>query len=786
MATNQNKQKMLDVLISVNTAIKNMRVYPASSAKIKDIIDKIHQNFSGMLQAESPLVLQKSGHGLLLGTEELKKPGEDIWQVDAFAKLLREFGIDTLIIEKNISKEELTAFLETIAKMSKNIQSVEDLRRIFDQKKITHVLLNKETVPAPAAPEAGKHQILSPLDITDDKIIQSFLRANKEEADEIEKIEQAVEKADFLLKTFQSRLADITQPQTSFSVGHAAERIAGMLSTMDKVTSFLEKAEKERIAEQISGSISALGPDIVEWLKNQNVGNFFGGALTKHLFKETSAPQPAETLFPDLDITAGPKSRSTAPQSDGALNEITKPVMLAKSNITKHAPQQTEDTGRQNKTGQTDQAAQLKEKVRGFLRDDPKSLFDEKLLADMPVIFDQLDAEKEHEMMASIISRLVNSLTEKNEDIRAKSSAALADIIGLLTPERRIKLLERLSPMLVNWIKFETSSTYAYRKICDYLKNLTQSLIEERRFGDALPILDVFSCISAGIIEKNDKAHEISLNIVRSLATESNINVLLKTFNTSAKDPEKQFEAGSVLVRLGDLAMNRILDVLRGKTDSDERVRIIKLFLGLGQRAIPVIRDRLSKPAPWYYLRNMAYIMGHVGNESSAESLKPLLIHENKQLRNEALRSIYKTGGAQRGPILLEVLAYADDQFKLDIVEALGNAKSAEAVPELLKMLEERKAVSSDLRDDFEEKICVALGFIGAPEALPLLKKISKTSFISRYAKKVKIAAGLAAVSINKKQEEMRKKAEAGEKPITELSIPLDEKESLKEKQLNQ
>lgn len=783
------KQKILETLINVNTAIKNLRVYPASSAKIKAIIEKIHLNLTVVLQAESPLVMQKSEHGLLLGAEELKKPGEDIWQVDAFAKLLQEFGVENIVIEQNLSKEELTAFLETFAKKPKDVQSVENLRKVFDQKKITHIFLNKEMVSAPAKQEPGKHQILSPLDITDDKIIQSFLSANKEEVDEIEKIEQAVEKADLFLKTFQSRLANITQQQTSFSDEHAAERITSMLSTMDRATSSLEKDERERIVQQISGSISAMGPGITGRIKNQNISNLFGGALTKHLFKETSEHERVGSLFPDLDIALGHKGRSAASQSDAALKEATKPVVPANSAVTRPAQQQPQAAEPQKKADKIDNAELLKEKVRGFIKDEQKPL-DETLLADMPVIFDQLDADKEHEMMALIISRLVNSLTEKNQEIRTKSSAALADIIGLLTPERRLKLLERLSPMLVEWIKFETLSTYAYKRICDHLKNLVQNLIEERRFGEALPILDVFSCISAGIIEKNNKAHEISLGIVRALATEANINVLLKTFNSSANDPEKQFEAGSVLVRLGDLAMNRILDVLRGKTASDERVRIIKLFLGLGIRAIPVIRDRLSKPAPWYYLRNMAYIMGHVGNETSAEALKPLLIHENKQLRNEALKSIYKTGGAQRGPILLEVLDYADDQFKLDIVEALGNAKSTQAVTELLKMLDERKTVSADLRDDFEEKICAALGNIGAPEALPLLRKISKASFMSRYAKKVKIAAGLAAVSISRKQGEGNKKGEEekqtpGDKSSTALNIPLDERDAISEQRLD-
>ena len=789
MEAAETKQKMSKALITVNTAIKNLRLYPASSAKIKGIVEKIHQVFSEMLQAADPLILQKSEHGLLFGAEELKKPGEDIWQVDAFAKTLQEFGITNIIIEQSLSQEELTVFLEVLAKNRQDIKSVDDLRKALDQKKIDHIQVNKEIAPAGKSPAADNGRLLSPLDIADDKIIQFFLRANKETADEIHKIEQAAAKTDFLLKTFQSRLSDIMQPQTSFSVERVAQHMTGMISMMDKVTSFLEKSEREKIARQIGGAISAMGPDITAWLKKQNIDNLFGGTLAKCLFQETPREQAAESIFPDADIAAPAQSRLFAPPAESTQKNTSRPIMPTE-NFVKSAQRKTESVAPPQKQEAINPADQLKEKMRASLRDEKKPYFDEKLLADIPVIFDKLDAEKEHEMMALIISRLINNLTEKSEEIRSRSAAALADIIGLLAPERRMRLLERLSPQLAEWIKFETLSTAAYKKICNNLSDLIQNLIEEKRFGEALPTLDVFSCISSGIIDKNDKAHETALGIIRTLATEKNINLLLKVFNSSADNPELQLDAGSVLVRLGDLAMNRVLDVLRGKMNSDERVRIMRLFMGMGARAIPVIREKLRSPAPWYYLRNMAYIMGHVGNETSADALKPLLIHENKQLRSEALKGIYKTGGAQRAPILLEALSYADDQFKLDIVEALGNAKSAEAVPELLKMLVERKSVSPDVRADLEEKICVALGAIGAPEALPLLKKISGASFISRYAKKVKIAAGLAAVSINKRQEETRRRAEAdrdaaGEKPVTELNIPLDEKDNLREQRLN-
>jgi HEAT repeat protein len=406
-------------------------------------------------------------------------------------------------------------------------------------------------------------------------------------------------------------------------------------------------------------------------------------------------------------------------------------------------------------TSYQNQILNLKETLRSLPKDDQKAFLDAPLMLALPKLFEQLGAQKEHETMAIIIGRLVGNLFSKNADVRSQASTALADIFAGLSHERRNKLIERLLTRLIDWIKIESLATLAYKKICNNLKDLIQDFIREGRFAEAIPILDVFSNINAGILEKNDKAHEISSDIIRALASEENLTILFKVFNTH--NPNKQVESGGVLVRLGDDAMNRLLDILRDKGDSDDRVRIMKLFIGIGSRAVPVIRDRINKTAPWYYLRNLAYILGHIGNELSASALKPLLLHENERLRMEALNGIYRTGGKKRGAILLSVLPLADDQFKLNIIETLGNAKCVDAVPELLYLLKERRLVTPSLRADREERICAALGSIGSPEALPALSKIAKSvSFfrIRPYAAKVKIAAGIAVVSIKKKQEE--------------------------------
>ncbi|MGD0277763.1 MAG: HEAT repeat domain-containing protein [Smithella sp.] len=357
--------------------------------------------------------------------------------------------------------------------------------------------------------------------------------------------------------------------------------------------------------------------------------------------------------------------------------------------------------------------------------------------------------------MEKAVSRLIKDLFNKNADIRLQTSNELAGIIKSLPYVQQIDMIKRLSGRLVEWIRLETSVTPAYKKICYSLQKLLQDFISQKRFAETIPIMDVFSSINNGALEKNDQIREVSLEVLQNLASENNINILLKEFNSNKEN--KKIEADQILAGFGDVILDKLLDIVRDGSDSDERVRIIHLILNMGHRAIPAIKDRINTNAPWYYLRNLAYILGHIGNETSANILQPLLLHKNNRVSMEALKSIGQTGGNQRGPLLLSVLPRANNQLRINIIEMLGKIKCTKAVTNLLDILENKSLPVKDEYVSLQEKICNTLGAIGSPEAIPTLSEIAESkSFlgIRSCPVEVKYAAKRALASIKRKQEE--------------------------------
>jgi HEAT repeat protein len=196
--------------------------------------------------------------------------------------------------------------------------------------------------------------------------------------------------------------------------------------------------------------------------------------------------------------------------------------------------------------------------------------------------------------------------------------------------------------------------------------------------------------------------------------------------------------------------MDRFLDRLRDSQVGDERVRILQLLTEVGRPAVPSIRGRIDRNEPWYFLRNLAYLLGRIESAAAAEALTPFLLHQNDKVRQEALKSIHRLGSRDGGPILLSILNQVDETFQVSVVEELGSLKYGPAAAPLIALLKDRSLIVSAQRAELEEKICLALGRMNAVEAAPILKEISNAGFFSmkKYSDKVKAAAAKALMGL--------------------------------------
>jgi HEAT repeat protein len=380
--------------------------------------------------------------------------------------------------------------------------------------------------------------------------------------------------------------------------------------------------------------------------------------------------------------------------------------------------------------------------IEPILLRDEKAILDKSLMAILPRIIDRLNREEDYYKVETLIQRLTESLLSADRNVRDSASVTLEKAINALPFEQQIGIIHELSETLIQWITLETSATSAYANICRKLKVWVEALIRNKQLAAGIPLINTFHKIDASVLDKNDAIRSVVSDIIRELAEQNLLDILLEEFLEGEEKNRKA--AGHILGRLGDSSLNRLLDVLRESDDSHVRVRILHIFSEIGTPGISVITERIAHEEPWYFLRNLAYMLGRIPNNTVATALEPLLLHENKKVQQEAMKSLYRAGDSERGPILLSILGDVDEPMQADVTEMLGNLKYSPAIPCLTDMIRMRPLITTLSRIDLEEKICVALGKIGSQEAMPVLTEISKPKgllALTPYHEKVKYAA---------------------------------------------
>ncbi len=713
MAGTDIRQKALDALVVLNTAIKNVRLYPPSSATIISTIERLDQAFQEMLALEHPVIFAESEKSILICGNPLNQKDQEKIQVAALLNLLLGFGLKSISFEKGLEKAELAAFTEILSRKPDLIKSEGGLTQVLAENNITHIYTDQKVYMA----VHKDSKTLQPLDISNDLFAKFFMSTHQGQSADPGKLKEMVKDPEWLSQSFHAGLIQLVAQKGTLPDIQITERLGNMIGLLDKVSGSMEQEDRESISKRIGEDIVTADPGIASELTTQKMEHLFGGMFTQYLIGKLK----------DIKYAGAQKT------GDGT------------------APGKIKTAS--GETGFKTRLIQISEKLCLSLKENEKALFDEPLMSALPRIIGQLIAQKELETMKKIIISLIDKLFSENAGVRARAAKALTDIIDSLQPGRRTEIIESISGRLIEWIKIETSVTPAYKTVCKYLQNIVQGFINQMLFAEAIPFLDVFSDINSSTTEKNDAIREVSAQLISNLATEENVTLLFKEF--SANEHDKKDEAGKILSRFGDITLKRMLDNLLESSDGNERVRIMQLIIGGGQRAIPLVLERIHRNAPWYYLRNIAYILGQIGNEESAGELQPFLHHENERLRQETLKSISRIGGKRIGKLLITALNSADEKFKLSVIEALGSAKAADIVPDLLNILTTRPFVTTAARILMEENICVTLGAIGSPEAIPALSEIAETkSFfsISTYPEKVKAAAARALESIRKNQ----------------------------------
>ncbi|HEU18920.1 MAG TPA: HEAT repeat domain-containing protein [Deltaproteobacteria bacterium] len=703
MADTDIIQKALDALLILNTAVKNVRLYPPTSASVVNTTERLYQSLLDLLTQEEQIAFAESEKALLIDGEVLSRKDQEKPHAAALLGILLGFGLKSISFIRGLEKEEIARFVELLALKPETIAEGGGLSQLMADRTISHIHLDQKVYVA----MDKDHKILSSLDISDDQLTRFFAMTHPEMDMNSDHFREMARNPEALSNAFKDGLSSMMARKETLSTVKLSESLNDMLALLDKITAGFADEDRHKLSQDIGTSIAAADPGLAQHLTSHNMEHLFGGMVLQYLMAGPALNKPGGT------------GDGAAPEETGAGTELKSKLL------------------------------QAAEKFSIRLNDE-KTLLNEGMMSVLPKIIQQLIAQKEHETMETMVRRLTDNLKNENSEVRTGAARGLADVIDTIPGEQKHDLVEKISGPLTEWIKDENLFSTEYQRICHMLKSVTQEHITQKKLSHALKYLGAFH--DAGMADKPEPVKIICTDVMEHLAGTENVNILLDEIDSS--DSKQREDTGKVLRVLGNSPVLRLLDKLRDSTDSNERIRIIRLIASAGDKPLPLIIAGIRRNEPWYYLRNLVYLMGQIGNEESARMLEPLLRHENLRVRQETLKSIYRTGGNRRGALLRAALPDADEEFKAGIVELLGLLKASEAVTDLVGLLKNRPLIPSASRNALEEKICVALGAIGSPVAIGPLSEIAETKSvltIRAHPEKVKNAAAKALATLRRR-----------------------------------
>ena len=147
-------------------------------------------------------------------------------------------------------------------------------------------------------------------------------------------------------------------------------------------------------------------------------------------------------------------------------------------------------------------------------------------------------------------------------------------------------------------------------------------------------------------------------------------------------------EGREILVRNGAWSADALLDRLLVEPDKGKRKVLLSLLVRIGEPAVPSIVRRLQD-LPWYFLRNLCFILGEIGASATVPGLVRMLSHKENRVRREAIQALGKLratdpdGVSALGKILLSESLFGasrEEPVRIDAGTALFRIGGTEAL----------------------------------------------------------------------------------------------------------
>ncbi len=751
MASIEQQRHALEVLKYINKAITNLRLYPEQSVQVINAVEKAYTELKIYLR-----LYQSLRFGLHKGVPTLNNTlfgRKEREQLDALllVDVLAKAGLQVMTLTPGVDRRRFkqvlsffTASPEQIHKAGGGVAFVKNagLPAIFLEE-------DKESVNQKRVVVRNFTDLLQQIMNTgvqrDD--ISSFLLASQGGQQQNDKIHRDLSNKDKGITILAAAVCFVLQHLQQEGIYGTSPEFNQLL---ENVSAVLKDEEIRVIADRTATLLLVnLDNQSLSLLFCQTFATRFGAALLKSLIaaiNKDSFGTLVDLLRQEKERFADSLSLEDADQRrlvEGTCQHLLESVK-----------------GRQlcaveimGMTEKQRQSKRLQAGLGALAQGNLDGLRNSEVLLHLPATFERLIVNKKESIAAAIIQTLVGGLKLDNEELRLRSGQSLGLIGEKLVSLDYWEWLEKLTPIFLQLLKRIEDADDTCHRFVVILQEIMTHAQKEGQEEQVDKILSLFYAIRYGGLGKSVEMRTV-VGQVQDKAVQRNVleSYLKRCFE---KPIDEQY--CQKIVMCGPLGIQFLLDALLMNDKRPERIRLLKILAGVGEKLPSLLLDRLQEPMPWYGKRNLLRLLGETGDERDVSAVRGYLSHDDLRVQSEALSCINKLSDQKKKQYLLDALSLISEKLKFQVVQALASVVDEEVVGVLVDLLKDEKYFSSDIKTILLVSICETLGRSGSLQAQKALQLLSGKKDVrpKNMAKEVWQAAqrGLALLDVNRRQQ---------------------------------
>jgi len=287
-------------------------------------------------------------------------------------------------------------------------------------------------------------------------------------------------------------------------------------------------------------------------------------------------------------------------------------------------------------------------------------------------------------------------------------------------------LVQRKAKVMLEILAAETDDEAYAELVADLERALPELVVD----GQYIATEEILRALAADLIPssgRSDGQRDTALQVLIRFCNEHTLREVVR--NLAGKQTTQIDAATRVFSSLGPMAVPALLEALSNEQSRPIRVHLVGMLAAIGDQALPEIRKHL-RDKRWFFVRNLVWIIGEIGDTRFVPHLGIIVSHPDVRVRREAVRSMAKLRNEATVKVLLSAVDDSDFEVQLLAIRGLGTSGASAAVPRLRELLKLPNRTGNNT--EFVRGAAVALGRIGAAEAIGDLKKVARRPLLFR------------------------------------------------------